>query len=119
MPRGSGKFDLPAKLMGAKKDMEVVMSVTANNRMAMESHNLSRRQILRSAALTAGGVVVLFAALSPADAKMSYQASGYQPTPKGDQNCAGCSLFKTPSSCILVDGNISPNGWCRFYRKKT
>jgi hypothetical protein len=80
--------------------------------------NVSRRQALRVAAATAGGIAVLFSMALPAGAKMSFQGSGYQPTPKGDQNCAGCSLFQSPSSCILVDGNISPKGWCRFYRKK-
>jgi hypothetical protein len=98
--------------------MEVFMGVNEDDMIKLESNILSRRQMLRSAAMTAGGVAVLFAAGSPAEAKMSFQASGYQATPKGDQNCAGCSLFKSPSSCILVDGNISPNGWCRFYRKK-
>ena len=95
------------------------MGVTDDDVINLKSDNFSRRQMLRSAAMTAGGVAVLFAAGSPAEAKMSFQASGYQATPKGDQNCAGCSLFKNPSSCILVDGNISPNGWCRFYRKKS
>lgn len=79
---------------------------------------VSRRQLFRGAALTAGSVAVLFGTMLPAEAKMSFQASGYQGTPKGDQSCANCSLFKAPSSCILVDGTISPNGWCRFYRKK-
>ena len=78
----------------------------------------SRRQVLQCAAIAAGGVAVAIAMASPAQAKMSFQASGYQPTPKGDQNCVGCSLFQAPSSCILVDGKISPDGWCRFYRKK-
>ena len=78
----------------------------------------SRRQVLHGAAIAAGGAVLAIAMASPAQAKMSFQASGYQTTPKGDQNCAGCSLFQNPSSCILVDGKISPDGWCRFYRKK-
>jgi hypothetical protein len=80
--------------------------------------SISRRQMIRGAAVTAGGVAVLFSVASQAEAKMTFQGSGYQPTPKGDQNCAGCSLFQSPSSCILVEGNVSPNGWCRFYRKK-
>lgn len=92
------------------------MNVTQDNRI--EGTDLSRRQVLRNAAIAAGGVAVLCATGLPAEAKMTLQASGYQASPKGDQNCAGCSLFKSPSSCILVDGNISPNGWCRFYRKK-
>jgi hypothetical protein len=83
-----------------------------------DATKLSRRQVMRFGALTAGSVAILLSMGSPSEAKMTFQGSGYQATPKGDQNCAGCSLFKSPSSCILVDGNISPNGWCRFYRKK-
>lgn len=80
--------------------------------------NVSRRQLLRGIVITGSGVAVLLSSVVPAQSKMTFQGAGYQPTPKGDQNCAGCSLFQSPSSCILVDGKISPNGWCRFYRKK-
>lgn len=80
--------------------------------------DVSRRQMLRVGAIAAGGAVIFCSLGSPADAKMTFQGAGYQPTPKEGQTCAGCSLFQSPSSCVLVDGNISPNGWCRFYRKK-
>ena len=83
-----------------------------------ENVKRSRRQVVQGVACAASGAAILFAMALPAQAKMSLQAAGYQATPKGDQTCANCSLFKAPSSCILVDGNISPNGWCRFYRKK-
>ncbi len=95
--------------------------MTGNNKQAgrfVSTVSRSRRQVLQGVAGLMGGAAILIGAAVPAEAKMSFQASGYQPTPKGDQNCAGCTLFKAPSSCILVDGNISPNGWCRFYRKK-
>ena len=84
-----------------------------------DAAKVSRRQVFQGTVMTAGGIAILFGMAPTAEAKMTFQGSGYQPTPKGDQNCAGCSLFQSPSSCILVDGNISPNGWCRFYRKKT
>jgi hypothetical protein len=79
--------------------------------------SISRRQLLRGAAATAGGIAAVLAASSPAQAKMAQKAAGYQDGPKGDQTCASCSLFKAPAACILVDGTISPNGWCRFYKK--
>jgi hypothetical protein len=79
--------------------------------------DLSRRELLRAAAVTAGGTVAVLASIAPAQAKMAQKAAGYQDTPKGDQTCANCSLFKAPAACILVDGTISPNGWCRFYKK--
>jgi hypothetical protein len=84
-----------------------------------EKRKMSRRQILRGAALAASGTAVLVAGAVPAQAKMAQAAAGYQDKPKGDQSCASCALFKAPSSCTLVDGTISPNGWCRFYSKKS
>jgi len=79
----------------------------------------SRRQLLRGAAVAAGGAAVLFSAVQPAQAKMAQSAAGYQDKPKGDQSCSSCALFKPPSSCSLVDGTISSSGWCRFYSKKS
>jgi hypothetical protein len=81
--------------------------------------DVSRRQLLRGAAVTLGGVAIAVAAVGPAEAKMAQKAAGYQATPKDGQSCANCSLFKAPSSCTLVDGTVSPDGWCRFYSKKS
>ena len=49
---------------------------------------------------------------------MAQKAVEYQDTPKGDQECSNCSLFQEPSACTLVDGEISPKGWCKFWVKK-
>jgi hypothetical protein len=49
---------------------------------------------------------------------MSQQAAAYQNTPKGDQRCEICAHFKPPSSCDLVEGEISPSGWCKLFTKK-
>ena len=46
------------------------------------------------------------------------KAVEYQDTPKGDQQCSNCSLFQEPNACTLVDGEISPAGWCKFWVKK-
>jgi hypothetical protein len=80
---------------------------------------VSRRLLFRSGAATIGALAALLGMGLPAQAKMSQQASGYQPTPKGDQSCAACALFTAPASCTLIDGTISATGWCRFYAKKT
>lgn len=79
---------------------------------------VSRRDLLRGAAITAGGAAIVAASTIPAQAKMTQKAAGYQEKPQGDASCANCALFKAPSSCTLVDGTISPTGWCRFYSKK-
>ncbi|HEV2561269.1 MAG TPA: hypothetical protein VGT78_03940 [Rhizomicrobium sp.] len=83
------------------------------------SQAVSRRDLLRSAAIIAGGAAIVVGTALPAEAKMPQKAAAYQDTPKGDLACASCALFKAPSSCTLVDGTISPNGWCRFYSKKS
>ena len=82
------------------------------------SGGLSRRNtILRSAAWAAGAVISLLP-VRQAAAKMAQTSVGYQTTPKGDQQCGNCSLFQPPGSCTLVDGAISPTGWCKFWVKK-
>ncbi len=85
------------------------------------AQSVSRRQLLRSATLVAGTAALLVAgATGPAAAgSMTQKAAGYQPTPKGDQRCDGCTLFVSPASCKLVAGDISPSGWCRLYVKKS
>ena len=81
--------------------------------------SVSRRQLLQGAAMTVGGAVMVVAAVRPAEAKMAQTAAGYQAKPKDGASCANCTLFKPPSSCTLVDGTVSPDGWCRFYSKKS
>jgi high potential iron-sulfur protein len=84
-----------------------------------EQLHVSRRQLLQGVAMAAGGAAIVVAAVRPAEAKMAQKAAGYQATPKDGQSCANCALFKAPSSCTLVDGTVSPDGWCRFYSKKS
>ncbi len=79
----------------------------------------SRRDLLQRAAVSLGSLFVILGVSSPAVAKMAQKAAAYQETPKGEQKCANCALFKVPASCTLVDGAISPDGWCRFYAKKS
>jgi len=78
---------------------------------------ISRRSLMTGAAV-AGSVPILGMSGGPAMAKVSQAAVAYQDKPKGDQNCATCSLFEPPSSCKTVDGTVSPDGWCRIWAKK-
>jgi hypothetical protein len=84
--------------------------------------DVSRRGLLRSVTVAIGGAALAAATLTAQNAEagnMSQKAAGYQATPKDGQRCDGCSLFEAPSSCKLVQGEISPSGWCRFYAKKS
>jgi hypothetical protein len=53
-------------------------------------------------------------------AKMTQANSKYQEQPKDRQRCADCQHFLAESNaCALVEGQISPNGWCILWTKKT
>jgi hypothetical protein len=47
--------------------------------------------------------------------KMTKEAAQYQDQPRGIAMCATCSLFEEPRSCKVVEGDVSPNGWCKAY----
>jgi high potential iron-sulfur protein len=82
------------------------------------SRALSRRTILAHGAGCAAGAAALLLPARPAAAKMSQPSVAYQDSPKGDQQCSNCSLFQEPEGCTLVDGKVSPAGWCKFWVKK-
>lgn len=55
----------------------------------------------------------------PAPTKVSQASVQYQTQPKGDQRCANCQHFVAESNtCNLVEGNISPDGWCVLWASK-
>ena len=79
----------------------------------------SRRQWL---ATVAGLSLLLLLApqgRSLAQGQMTQEVAGYQDKPNGDKRCAGCRFFKAPKSCQLVQGDISPDGWCKFFNAKS
>lgn len=84
---------------------------------------ISRRRLMIIAAGAAGtsiGTATIAGTPTPAAAaaKVSQQAVKYQDTPKGEQHCDNCLHFEAPSSCKIVDGTVSPQGWCMVYAKK-
>jgi hypothetical protein len=83
--------------------------------------DISRRSLLQGATFAAGGAALAVAAATTqrAEAKMAEKAAGYQTSPKDGKSCKDCALFIAPSSCKLVDGTISPSGWCRFFVQKS
>jgi hypothetical protein len=81
-----------------------------------EIPRLSRRTILIAAARAAP--LIALAPGAHAAKKVSQEAASYQSTPKGEQFCGGCAHFVRPTACGLVEGPISPGGWCRLWAKK-
>jgi len=47
--------------------------------------------------------------------KLTKAAAHYQDQPKGDQVCDRCPYFIQPGSCVVVEGEIKPTGWCPMY----
>ena len=84
----------------------------------MSEHELSRRSVLQGAAVAAGASVLGGATAAQAFTKSPQTAARYQDQPNGGQRCATCLQFQPPSSCKVVAGRISANGWCSIYAAK-
>ena len=77
---------------------------------------LSRRGVMRAALTGAAvGLTTGTALEAAAQEKLSLTEAEYQDTPKGIRMCATCTLFVPPKSCKAVEGDISPNGWCKLF----
>jgi hypothetical protein len=82
---------------------------------------LSRRMLFAGAAALAGLAVL---PKSRAAAKASKASLQYQDHPKDGKDCDDCLQFvpgKTPKAmgeCKVVEGPISPKGWCLAFVKK-
>ena len=78
--------------------------------------NAPRRRLLRGA-LAVFASALTRSAISQAQTqqKMSKQEAEYQDSPKDIRMCATCTLFEPPKSCKVVEGDVSPNGWCKAF----
>jgi High potential iron-sulfur protein len=68
----------------------------------------------------------LLAGAALADSAKASQASmHYQTTPNGNSQCSGCKFFipgqsaDADGSCQIVDGVISPHGYCMAYNSQS
>jgi len=83
----------------------------------MNDRFLSTRRALLGVGLAAAGGVICTRVAAQAS-KVSKDQAKYQDKPKGDQRCDGCAQFLAPDGCKVVDGKISPSGWCMLYAAK-
>ncbi len=85
---------------------------------------ISRRSALKTISFFACAVPITVMALSGSSegqgkaAKASKAVAEYQDKPKDGKQCSGCSHFLPPKGCEGVEGDISPSGWCKFYKAK-
>jgi len=80
-----------------------------------KNSGVNRRTVLLAAA---GAAPLVALAGGEAQAKLAPTAVKYQTDPKDGHQCDGCIQFVAPNSCKLVDGDISPTGWCTLWVKK-
>ena len=79
----------------------------------------SRRRVLKLAVIAAGaGLAASVRRSASAQQKASKEAMKYQDKPNGNMQCDGCSQFVAPNSCKVVEGTISPQGYCIAWVKK-
>lgn len=96
--------------------------------MSSRKFDPSRRDLCRQSAVLAGGAVaaglLLKSRAFAQSQKAPQSAVQYQGHPKGQDECDHCTHFipgKTSSAggtCQVVEGTISPKGWCVMFASK-
>lgn len=84
-------------------------------------HVLSRRQFGTLAGIGAFSASFLLFFRNGAvaqEGKTSKETAKYQEQPKDGHSCSICQFFHAPHTCQLVEGDVSPNGWCSYWSKK-
>lgn len=85
---------------------------------------ISRRSMLKGAALLAGATIGSTLLVGTASAKVPKSAMHYQDHPNAGNECSKCIQFIPGSSptamgtCKLVEGAISPHGYCLAFSQK-
>jgi len=97
--------------------------------MPRQDHeDTTRRRTLKAALAVAGGVFAIGrahaadnaaaenpAAEQSAPVKFTPEAVHYQPTPNDWKKCLFCTYFQAPSTCGIVSGTVSAQGWCDHF----
>lgn len=78
---------------------------------------VTRRAWLGGAVAMVGAGAVFMMPMR-ASAKAKQDVAKYQDSPKDNHKCSGCSQFEAPSACKVVEGTISPEGWCQLFAPK-
>lgn len=90
-----------------------------------DSSKMTRRTFVANAVVLPALAGLILAETTNAQAKGSQAQFKYQKTPNDGHKCSGCMFFIAGSSatangsCKIVEGTISPNGWCTAWAKKS
>lgn len=92
--------------------------------MRDSGQGITRRTFITNAIVLPALAGLLLAETTTAQAKGSQAQFKYQNSPHNGQKCSQCTFFipgssaKANGSCKIVDGSISPNGWCTAWSAK-
>lgn len=50
--------------------------------------------------------------------KVDKQDADYTDIGRGGEKCKNCTHFIRPNRCQIVEGTISPFGWCRYFEEE-
>lgn len=112
-----GSLLLPASLLGCSKKDERVDTTSPSPEAAAPAAPAPEAPSIPPASAPPAPAPAESTAPG-ASAKVSQASVKYQTEPKGDQKCGNCMHFVAPNACKLVEGDISPNGWCVIWAKQ-
>lgn len=82
----------------------------------MTSYRDTRRRFVRNAVALACASACAPLIAQEGGVKTPKDKVAYQDSPKNGQRCSDCSLFVAESNtCQVVEGDISPEGWCKLF----
>lgn len=86
----------------------------------MIASRISRRHSLTKAMQLAAAVGLSWATagMASAQSKIAQKTAGYQDKPSDQNRCGTCAHFAPPNACKIVDGQVSPSGWCKLFVAK-
>ena len=97
--------------------------------MTSKTFDPSRRRLFRQGAVIAGGAalggLMLDAKTLAQTGTESKSTAKYQDKPNGKQECDTCMQFvpgkasSANGTCKIVEGSISPKGWCMNFTPKS
>lgn len=94
--------------------------------MKESSGKMTRGAFVQGVVVLPALAAVVAATASPAQAAKGSQAQyKYQTKPNSGKKCSSCTFFipgksaTANGSCKIVEGTISPNGWCIAYSAKS
>jgi hypothetical protein len=77
---------------------------------------MHRRRFLQRSAETTTGLALVVVPAHANSFKASQKLAGYiERDHPESQMCLQCHSFVPPTDCTLVEGPVSPWGWCNYY----